>query len=393
MVTSSVSRRAGGLFFSVRRLGECISLLPGVTVEVHGVYDPETPADLESWRTLKPIVHRRSWPESLAYAPGLSAALLAADYHLLHTQGIWQWPSASVLRWHRKTGKPYVVSPRGMLDPWAVRQSRWKKTLASAWYEAEHLRNAACLHALCGAEADAFRAYGLVNSIAVVPNGVDLPNDVENSNGDNRFMLFLGRIHPKKGLANALRGWAAVRDNARRSNWRFIIAGWDQKEHEEELKRLVLECGLTCAKATVAELVEGNHTPSADILFVGQTFGAEKDQLLRAASAFILPSFSEGLPMSVLEAWAYRLPVLMTDHCNLPEGFAAGAAVRIGTDVESITDGLHEMISATNSQRQLMGDCGRALVERQFTWPQVAAQMKEVYDWVLGGGAKPSCVE
>jgi poly(glycerol-phosphate) alpha-glucosyltransferase len=129
------------------------------------------------------------------------------------------------------------------------------------------------------------------------------------------------------------------------------------------------------------------------VVFLGPAFGETKDALLRSADAFILPSFSEGLPMAVLEAWAYRLPVLMTDHCNLPEGFKAGAAVRIGTEVDSITDGLHQIISATYPQRHLMGDCGRALVERQFTWPQVAAQMKEVYDWVLGGGAKPSCVE
>jgi poly(glycerol-phosphate) alpha-glucosyltransferase len=157
------------------------------------------------------------------------------------------------------------------------------------------------------------------------------------------------------------------------------------------------------------------------LLFTGPAFGEQKDQLLRAASAFILPSFSEGLPMSVLEAWAYGLPVLMTDHCNLPEGFANNAAIRIGTDVESIAAGLRTLFAAPTSappasglppsqslqcpdrpltsdlrpltpDLQSLGRNGRALVERQFTWPQVARQTQEVYDWVLGQGPKPDFV-
>ena len=96
--------------------------------------------------------------------------------------------------------------------------------------------------------------------------------------------------------------------------------------------------------------------------------------------------------MSVLEAWSYRLPVLMTDHCNLPEGFAANAAIRIGTDAESIADGLRSLLASRVSDLTAIGGRGRTLVEQQFTWPQVAAQMREVYEWVLGGGAKPDCV-
>jgi glycosyltransferase involved in cell wall biosynthesis len=82
----------------------------------------------------------------------------------------------------------------------------------------------------------------------------------------------------------------------------------------------------------------------SSVLFLGPAFGETKDALLRRASAFILPSFSEGLPMSVLEAWSYRLPVLMTDHCNLPEGFAADAALRIGTDAASIAESMRLLL-------------------------------------------------
>ena len=126
---------------------------------------------------------------------------------------------------------------------------------------------------------------------------------------------------------------------------------------------------------------------------MGPAFGATKDALLRRADAFILPSFSEGLPVAVVEAWAYQLPALMTDHCNLPEGFAADAAIRIGTDVDSIADGLMQLIRSPTSDLRSLGDNGRALVERQFTWPTVAEEMVKVYEWVLGGGEAPGCVE
>jgi poly(glycerol-phosphate) alpha-glucosyltransferase len=140
------------------------------------------------------------------------------------------------------------------------------------------------------------------------------------------------------------------------------------------------------------------HNPQSTIhnlpsvLFAGPAFGDAKDALLSSASAFILPSFSEGLPMSVLEAWAYQLPLLMTDHCNLPEGFANNAAIRIGTDVESIAEGMRLIVRSPISDLRSLGENGRQLVSERFTWPMVAAQMKEVYDWVLGGGAKPECV-
>ncbi len=187
-----------------------------------------------------------------------------------------------------------------------------------------------------------------------------------------------------------------------------MIAGWDQGGHEAELKRLCRELSLRYVEGRGSR-VEGLRRESsyeADVVFFGAAFGEEKDALLRSADAFILPSLSEGLPMSVLEAWAYGLPVLMTPECNLPEGFAAGASVRIGAEdankaesgklkAEScgnIEGGLRELFEMSDADRAAMGERGRRLVEDRFTWPKIAAQMKEVYEWVLGGGPKPGGV-
>lgn len=96
--------------------------------------------------------------------------------------------------------------------------------------------------------------------------------------------------------------------------------------------------------------------------------------------------------MAVLEAWAYRKPVLMTSECNLPEGFAAGSALRIEPSAESIAQVLEDVFRAPPSTLRAMGEAGRELVRDRFTWPKAAAEMKTVYDWVLGSGSKPSCV-
>jgi poly(glycerol-phosphate) alpha-glucosyltransferase len=125
----------------------------------------------------------------------------------------------------------------------------------------------------------------------------------------------------------------------------------------------------------------------ADVVFYGPAFGGEKDQLLRVADAFVLPSFSEGLPMSVLEAWAYGLPVVMTPECNLPEGFVSGAALEIrNEEMENASwQGIKSLLDMSDSDRIQMGRCGRRLVEEKFIWPKVAAQMKRLYEEILGG--------
>jgi poly(glycerol-phosphate) alpha-glucosyltransferase len=124
--------------------------------------------------------------------------------------------------------------------------------------------------------------------------------------------------------------------------------------------------------------------PDVDVVFFGPAFGEDKEQLLRSAEAFILPSFSEGLPMSVLEAWAYGLPVVMTPECNLPEGFATGAALEIRSGERSFQDGMRTLIEMTDQERAAMGLRGRRLVEEKFTWSKVAAQMRRLYEEVLG---------
>jgi poly(glycerol-phosphate) alpha-glucosyltransferase len=383
-VTSSVSRRAGGLFFSVRRLTQTLAASGQAQVEVLGIEDDATRKDLPEWGETAPRVLRCRGPAAFGYAPGMAPALAGYGGDLVHTQGLWMYPSAVVHRWSRHLGRPYLISPRGMLDPWAVRNARWKKRLAGWAYEHAHLRGAACLHALCAAEAEAIRAYGLRNPVCVIPNGVDLPDRVADEEppawasaipAGAQVLLYLGRLHPKKGLPVLLDGWQLARAEAQSGGWHLVIAGWDQGGHQAELAAQIERAGL-----------------QAQVHLVGPQFGAQKAASLERADAFVLPSFSEGLPMTVLEAWARRLPVLMTPACNLAEGFAAGAALQMAPEPDSIATALRRGFAMSDAERAAMGEQGRRLVADRFTWPRVAEQLLAVYRWVLGQGPQPDSV-
>jgi len=278
-----------------------------------------------------------------------------------------------------------------MLEPWALRNSRWKKLIARLLWENDAQHRAACFHAVSPSEYDDMRRHGLRNPICVIPNGIDLPEvggpatagKLRSEVGDpatagklqsegKKTLLYLGRLHPKKNLVALLKAWEAVRKS---DGWKLVIAGWDQGNHQCQLQELTSDLGLVNS-----------------VTFVGPKFGDQKEHLYRNADAFVLPSVSEGLPMAVLEAWAYARPVVMTNECNLSEGFSRNAALKIGTTAESITSSLSQMFEMSDDDRHAMGKNGRALVAEKFSWPRIGAEMRAVYEWILGGGAVPETV-
>jgi len=430
-VLESASRVDGGIFEAERALQRELVLSQSYEVNVVALRDEFTDLDSKKWVPISPHTAKVLGPKGFGFAPELSC-LMGKQFDLAYCAALWKYPSWAVLNWQKKNRKPVVVAPHGSLDAWALNNSRWKKRAASWLFKQEQLERATCFRALCTAEADAIRSYGLSQRIEVVPNGVDLPElsttieqrgrcemeqlkvgpkdeeagatELKSTEGKKR-LLFLGRIHPKKGLVNALRAWAeicnsrsAIHDS---SEWQFVIAGWDQGGHEDELNALCADLGLRIANSGLSESLKLNsdklktHPPKAegaDVVFYGPAFGGEKEQLLRSADAFILPSFSEGLPMSVLEAWSYGLPVLMTPECNLPEGFACKAALEIrsagvsfqGSDF-SFQQGLRTLLEMADQERAAMGMQGRRLVEAKFTWQKVAANMNALYEDILSG--------
>jgi len=181
-----------------------------------------------------------------------------------------------------------VVTPHGMLDSWARRRSYLKKRLARLWFEDAHLGGAACLRATAAMEAEHFRTFGLRNPIAIVPNGVEIPAEARaepSSAVVRRRILFLSRIHPKKGLPFLLRAWASIAHI--RPNWELIIAGPEEVNHRAEMQRLA------------AELV------APRIVWLDGVQGDAKSDLYRSADLFVLPTHVENFGLVVAEALAH----------------------------------------------------------------------------------------
>jgi poly(glycerol-phosphate) alpha-glucosyltransferase len=422
-LSASLSRKSGGLFDANRRVAQELLKL-GNCVQAFGITDDQSVTDRADWLPVGANVVKNYGPKQLGYAPKLATMISDFSPDVLHSHGLWLGTSAIANTWGRKTGRPVILHPHGMLDPWAVNNSAWKKRIAGWLFESSNLRRATCIRALCDSEAESIRRFGLKNPIAIIPNGIDLPVVVGKENvrieeacphakdstlsddcrqqkhdgaSRSKKLLYLGRIHPKKGLVNLLRAWSEIersggltteKGTTIRVPWTLWIAGWDEVGHENDLKQLATELGIHWC-----DVRDGNSkSESASVLFLGPQFKNDKVRCYENCDAFVLPSFSEGLPMVVLEAWAYGKPALMTPHCNLPEGFAQESAIRIEATVESIGDGLSMLMKHTDDDRIAMGNRGRELVCQKFTWPEVAKQVHDLSLWAIHGGAPPDCL-
>jgi glycosyltransferase involved in cell wall biosynthesis len=385
MLAPYISRRAGGLMDSVRSLSRFLKNEHDTDVDVISVEDEFSTEDRAWWGDLPLHVLAPKFV-SFRYAPELPRQLASLAPDLVHTHGIWTYLSVATIRWSKSNGgvtpRPYVVSTHGMLDPWALHHSRWKKIIAAFAFERRHLENAACIHAVNQAEVAAIRAFGLRNPICVIPNGVEvrestppdrMPPWAAHVAGGRKVLLYLGRLHPKKGLSILLRGWKEA--SKREKGWVLVIAGWDQGGHRRELKQLAREL----------KIIDS-------VQFERPFFGEERESAYQNADAFVLPSLSEGQPLVVLEAWSHARPVLMTPECKLPEGFEKRAAIQINTTVEGAGEGLRMLFALDEPALQEMGGRGRDLVIANFSWSQIASQMFAVYNWLIGRAAEPDCV-
>jgi glycosyltransferase involved in cell wall biosynthesis len=395
LLSASLSRQAGGIFEIELALAKHLTAL-GIRCQALGLADAQWPVDAAHWAPLEAQAFPVQGPAAFGFSPGLGRALEESPAEIAHLQTLWMYPSVALHRWSRLHTRPYIVTPNGMLEPWALRNSGWKKRLAGVLYENRMLRDATCLQANTTKEAADIRAYGLRNPIAVIPNGINLPVAPPTMaspwekylDPDRKVLLYLGRIHPKKNLRELIRAWASIQP--KNLDWTLIIAGWDQGGYEDVLKKQADESNLNWADIREDRAIVSTQN---DLLFLGPQFGDHKAAAFFHSDAFILPSLSEGLPMVVLEAWSWNLPVVMTQQCNLPESFRLHAALETQTTAASIAASIAELIALAENERKKIGENGRKLVEAQFTWDKVALQMRDVYRWVLGQASRPTCVE
>jgi glycosyltransferase involved in cell wall biosynthesis len=389
VLIGSVSLSYGGPAYSVRRLWQCAGKR-GVKVTVHSTdnfHVSETLDDRASWQPLDCY----QWPSVGIKALGYSKAMtrgvesyLVNDASVISQHGLWLHYGRVAKNIGNRKHVPVIIHPHGMLEPWALRRSSWKKKITGRLWEYENLRHAACLRVTSEEELKSVRAFGLKNPVALIPNGIDvedyesLPTKTEAERllpglKDKRVLLFLSRVHPKKGLPLLLKVWREL--ESERRDWLLVIAGPDQLDHTRELKQLVDELNL-----------------KDSVVFTGALFGEEKRAAYALADLFVLPSHSENFGVAVAEALAAGLPVIAstgTPWSELPE-HACGWWIE--KSVETLAETFREALSIPKRELAEMGARGREWMRRDFAWERLAAEMIAVCEWTLAGGAPPSCV-
>jgi glycosyltransferase involved in cell wall biosynthesis len=274
----------------------------------------------------------------------------------------------------RRLMLPLIISPRGMASPWAIRHKAWKKRLAWWLYQRRDMLAAKAFHVTSAAEAESLRQLGFSQPVALIPNGVDLP-DVSPPPPERhrqRTLLFLGRIHPCKGLLDLVEAWARLR----LPGWRLLIVGPDEGGH--------------CAEVQAA--VRARQLGDA-FTFLPPVDGPAKGKLYRSADVFVSPTLAESFGLTIAEALSFGLPVITTRGAPWPELQTRGCGWWVKRGVDALTAALGEATSLADAERQAMGERGRKLIAERYSWDGIAAQMHAVYDWTLGRGPKPACVQ
>ncbi|MGQ7848834.1 glycosyltransferase [Granulosicoccus sp. 3-233] len=357
ILINSISHLSGGLFNSVRLLvKEYVAI--GMDVKVYSNNDDRAMRDSIYWTGIELSLHKTYGPKQFSYSPGKLKELLSEQYDILHVHGLWQHQSFVAYQWSRITGRPLVVSPRGMLDQWAVNNSSFKKKIALKLFQDRVLKNCS-IHALTVKEASSCSGLYPNTSICVIPNGVSLPKigEARRSEGGKK-LLYFSRINSKKGILELLDAWDKIisrQSSEDDFDWVLWVCGWED--------------GISMHRA----LESLSSRTRTKVVYKGGIYDdSEKDSLFRQSDAFILPSFSEGLPMSVLEAWSYELPVIMTRECNLEVGYERHAAFEIFMDDEKLVDTLLKVLVDEENLLRTYGKNGRLIVEECFTWRKVA---------------------
>jgi len=351
-IVGSVDKSAGGPSRSVPQTCEQLSNL-GINIEL--ICRPSSdPVEINTSDTFK--VSNYSLCGLLLF--GLK--LKRKDIALIHLQHVWD-PYIHIMAWiARLKGIPYIITPRGMLEPWIMNRNKWKKRLALFLFQDRDIRMAQAIHATCEMEKDNICSLGFTNQIPIIPNGIDLSiiPVLEKEYGTKK-MVFLSRIHEKKGIELLFEAWNQIDTKA----WTLEIAGEGDIEYINTLQEKI--------------------NKSKNISFVGAQYGNAKWHFLHSADIFILPSYSENFGIVVAEALAIGVPVITTKGTPWQELEEHNCGWWINLSVENLKHAMNSAMGKTPTELHEMGIRGKQLIINKYDINTIAKKMEDLYKNVI----------
>jgi glycosyltransferase involved in cell wall biosynthesis len=376
-VVASLSPKWGGPFEIAIGMAQAIAK-KGIKVSIYAPSEKEDGVYINNLKMVDVKLFSKSFFSKFwtSYSPSLAKTLRReiTDFDLIHIQEIWHHPLFAAYKAAKFARKPFVVTIQGTLEPWCLNHKKFKKKIGSILFQRKILKEASGLHAVTEEEVKNIYEFVDNNNIFYIPNGIN-QEDFENLPFNEEFeylypelkgkkvLLFLGRIHPKKGLDMLAKAFGAILK--KRDDIQLVIAGPDNNYKNQIVEILKVENAI------------GNTT------FTGMLTGNNKLAALSRADIFVLPSYSEGFSISTLEAMACGLPILITKQCNFPEVEEIGAGKIIDADIGQLSKALLELLDNPELCKE-MGKRGRSLVVEKYTWDKVADKMIDAYKEILG---------
>lgn len=358
---------------------------------MEGLYDLGAEIDLLTVSSSDILGRGRPWLKEVpndykapfAISHNIQQFIRKSDYDLYHANALWMGSTHDTCRLARKKGKPYVLSPHGMLYPTALAVSSWKKKILLRLGFKKDIMMAACLHATCQQEAVYCRQFGYKGPIAVIPNAVVFPEGVElkdriyRDEKGRRQIGFLGRLHPIKKVELVLYALDKLRDGGIKINdlLSFQVMGRYDEGYEAWLKDEV-------SRLKLQECVE----------FVGSVEGKDKYERLSRLSALMVPSAQENFGMIVPEALICGTPVYASLGTPWSELNERNAGWWRDNRPETIANVINEILSLNDNCLLQKGRNGRNLIEAKYEQHKVAGMMQQLHEWCIKGGKKPEFV-
>lgn len=298
---------------------------------------------------------------------------------VFHGNGLWEKPVHLMSKVAVKRKIPYIISIHGMLEPWSLSQGKFKKQIALSLFQNKDLQKASCIHATAKEEAVNIRNLGFNNPIAIIPNGVNLKEfpeenlSLSDKKEGKKRLLFLSRIHQKKGIENLIDAWSRV-DSILKENWIVEIVGNGDLDYIDTLKQ----------KLKLNKL-------NKEIFIRKPAFGQEKYNYFKNADLFVLPTFSENFGIVVAEALASYTPVITTKGTPWEDLNSHNCGWWIDIGVNPLKNTIEKAIASDSLEQMALN--GRKLVEEKYTLEVVAQKMTNLYSWVLNKIEKPNFID
>ena len=356
---------------AVAQLGHRVSIY---TTNQDGPGILPVPTDRPVWREgvevrYFPIQPPRFWSASWPLARALRQEIKGVD--LVHVHNLYLFHDLVTGYYCRAHGVPYLIQPHGALDPFIHRRHRGRKRFMEWGFQNRTIRKASAILFTTAAERELAAPFTFGTPGVMVPLGMDLdefrgmpePGSFRRRYpeiGDKPIILFFGRVNFKKGLDILAKAFGAVA--RRRQDVHLVIAGPDNEGWGARVRTWLGEEG-----------VLGRTT------FTGMLLGPDKLAVLRDASMFVLPSYSENFGLAVIEAMAAGLPIIISDKVNIwREVESAGAGKVVPCEAGKLTEAILDLLDKPEMARQ-MGQKGQALVRDEFQWPDIAVRLQETY--------------